>query len=100
MEAGRARRPCATSRDGQAILSDSFASDHDLEVGDSFRLLTQTRNRPSFEVVGEFDSKLGVFGSVLVTQAVLARDFGQTQDTIDFVETDAGCRCRPRSRRC
>jgi putative ABC transport system permease protein len=76
--------------DGQAILADSFAADHGLEVGDSFRLLTQTRKRPSFEVVGEFDSKLGVFGSVLITQAALARDFGQTQDTTDFVKTEPG----------
>ncbi len=73
-------------RDGEAILSDSFASGHDLEVGDRFRLLSQTRRRPSFEVAGEFASKLGVFGDVLVTQAVMARDFGQTQDSIDFVE--------------
>ena len=77
-------------RDGQAILSDSFASAHDLEVGDRFRLLSQTRRRPGFEVVGEFDSKLGVLGNVLVTQAVMARDFSQTQDTIDFVETEPG----------
>jgi putative ABC transport system permease protein len=76
--------------DDQAILSDSFASEHDLEVGDHFRLLSQTRRRPSFEVVGTFDSKLGVFGSVLITQAALAREFGQTQDTIDFVKTSAG----------
>ena len=48
MEAGRARRPCATSRDGEAIVSDSFASDHGLEVGDRFRLLSQTGGRPSF----------------------------------------------------
>jgi putative ABC transport system permease protein len=71
----------------QAILSDSFASGNGLEVGDKFRLLTQTRKRPSFEVVGEFDSKLGAFGSVLITQAALARDFSQTQDTTDFVKT-------------
>jgi putative ABC transport system permease protein len=77
-------------RDGQAILSNSFASDHGLELGDRFRLLSQTRRRPSFEVVGEFDSKLGVFGSVLITQATLAREFGQTQDTIDFIETAPG----------
>jgi len=76
--------------DGQAILADSFAADHGLEVGDSFRLLTQTRKRPSFEVVGEFDSKLGVFGSVLITQAALARDFSQTQDTTDFVKVEPG----------
>jgi putative ABC transport system permease protein len=77
-------------RDGQAVLSNSFASGHGLEVGDRFRLLSQTRHRPSFEVVGEFDAKLGVFGSVLITQAALAREFGQTQDTIDFVETAPG----------
>jgi putative ABC transport system permease protein len=76
-----------TLADSQAILSDSFASEHDLEVGDRFRLLSQTRKRPTYEVAGEFDSKLGVFGSVLITQAALAREFGQTQDTIDFVET-------------
>jgi putative ABC transport system permease protein len=73
-------------RDNQAILSDSFASDHNLEPGDRFRLLSQTRHRPSFEVVGAFDSKLDVFGSVLITQAAMAREFGQTQDTIDFVQ--------------
>jgi putative ABC transport system permease protein len=73
--------------DDQAILSDSFASANGLEVGDRFRLLSQTRKRPSFEVVGEFSSKLGVFGSVLITQAALAREFRQTQDTTDFVET-------------
>jgi putative ABC transport system permease protein len=75
-------------RDDQAILSDSFASEHNLEVGDRFRLLSQTRRRPGFEVVGEFDSKLGVFGSVLITQAAMAREFGQTQDTIDFVQVE------------
>jgi putative ABC transport system permease protein len=76
--------------DDQAILSDSFASEHGLGVGDRFRLLSQTRRRPSFEVVGEFSSKLGVFGSVLITQPALAREFGQTQDTTDFVETAPG----------
>ncbi|HEX2708399.1 MAG TPA: FtsX-like permease family protein, partial [Solirubrobacterales bacterium] len=76
--------------DGQAILSDSFASSNGLEAGDSFRLLTQTSRRPSFEVTGVFDSKLNVLGSVLITQPVLARDFSQTQDTIDFVKTESG----------
>ncbi len=77
-------------RDGQAILSSGFASDHGLEPGDRFRLLSQTRRRPVFEAAGEFDSKLGVLGSVVITQAAMARDFGQTQDTIDFVQTKPG----------
>jgi putative ABC transport system permease protein len=76
--------------DREAILADSFASDHGLEVGSRFQLLSQTGARPVFTVAGEFDSKLGVFGSLLVTQPVLARDFAQTQDTIDFVKTAPG----------
>jgi putative ABC transport system permease protein len=76
--------------DSEAVVSNSFASDHDLEMGDGFRLLSQTGARPTFRVVGEFDSKLGLLGSVLITQPVLARDFAQTQDTIDFVQTAPG----------
>jgi putative ABC transport system permease protein len=72
-------------RDDQALVSDSFASSQGLEVGSDIRFLTQTGAKPSFEVVGVFDSKLNLLGSVLVTQPVLARDFAQTQDTIDFI---------------
>jgi putative ABC transport system permease protein len=71
--------------DREAVVSDSFASDHDLEVGDRFRLLSQTGAKPTFRVAGEFDSKAGVFGSVVITQAVMNRAFEQTQDTVDFV---------------
>ncbi|HEV2727834.1 MAG TPA: FtsX-like permease family protein, partial [Solirubrobacterales bacterium] len=76
--------------DGEAIVSDDFASSQNLRVGDRFQLLTQTRARPSFRVVGEFDAKLGVLGNVLVTQEVMARDFRQTQDLTDFVKVEAG----------
>jgi putative ABC transport system permease protein len=76
--------------DGEAIVSDSFASDHDLKPGDEIRLLTQTGTKPRFRVSAEFDSKLGVFGSILVTQPVMARRFAQTQDSIDFVVTAPG----------
>jgi putative ABC transport system permease protein len=75
---------------GEAILSDSFASDHGLPVGSRFQLLSQTGAQPIFTVAGEFDSKLGVFGNAIVTQPVMARDFAQTQDTIDFVKTAPG----------
>jgi putative ABC transport system permease protein len=76
--------------DDEAIVSDDFAGSQGLEVGDRFRLLTQTRARPRFRVVGEFDAELGVLGSVLVTQPAMARDFRQTQDLIDFVEVEEG----------
>ncbi|HET7510507.1 MAG TPA: FtsX-like permease family protein [Solirubrobacterales bacterium] len=76
--------------DREAIVSNDFASSHNLELGDRFQLLTQTRARPRLRVVGEFNSKLGVFGSVLVTQRVMARDFRQTEDLIDFVKVAKG----------
>ncbi len=77
-------------RDGQAIVSDSFASSQGLEVGSQVQLLTQTGAEPRFEVVGVFDSKLNLLGSVLVTQPVLAREFDQTQNTTDFIDTEPG----------
>ena len=77
-------------RDDQAIVSDDFAGKYGLELGDRFQLLTQTLATPTFSVVGEFDSKLGVLGNVLVTQNVMARDFKQTQDLTDFVKVEAG----------
>jgi putative ABC transport system permease protein len=76
--------------DSEAVLSNSYASDHNLEIGDRFRLLSQTGAKPSFRVVGEFDSKLDLFGSILITQPVLSRDFAQTEDTIDFIQTAHG----------
>jgi putative ABC transport system permease protein len=79
-----------TLGDGEAVISDSFASDHGLEVGDRFRLLSQTGAKPAFRVAGEFDSKADIFGSILITQAVMTRAFDQTQDTIDFVITKSG----------
>ncbi len=75
---------------GEAVVLDSFASDHGLEVGDSFRLLSQTGAKPAFRVAGVFDSKAGVFGSVVITQAVMTRAFDQTQDTVDFVIVEPG----------
>jgi putative ABC transport system permease protein len=76
--------------DSQAIVSNDFAGKYDLDVGDRFQLLTQTRATPTLRMVGEFDSKLGELGSVLVTQKVMARDFDQTQDLTDFVKVEDG----------
>jgi putative ABC transport system permease protein len=79
-----------TLGDGEAVISDDFASANDLQVGDRFQLLTQTGARPRFRVVGRFDSKLGVLGNVVVTQRAMARDFAQTQDMMGFVKLEKG----------
>jgi putative ABC transport system permease protein len=75
---------------GAALVEDSFASSHDLEVGEGFGLLSQAGKRPRFRVAGTYKTKAGLVGSVVVTPAVMARDFNQAQDTIDFVKTAAG----------
>ncbi len=77
-------------RDDQTVLSEGFASEHDLGVGDTVRILTQTRKRPSFEVAGIFHSKAELLGSIVVTQRALAAEAGQRQDQIDFVVTEPG----------
>lgn len=77
-------------RDDEAVVEDSFASGNDLEVGDRFRLLSQTGKRTSFRVAGTYDTKVGLIGNVVITPAVMARAFGQKQDTIDFVKTASG----------
>ncbi len=76
--------------DTEAIISNDFADSYGLELGDRFALLTQALAHPTFRVVGEFDSKLGVLGNVLVTQRVMARYFRQTQDLTDFVKLEDG----------
>ena len=77
-------------RDDEAIVSDDFAKENDLEVGDTFELLSQSEVHSKLRVAGEFESKLGVFGDVLVTQRVMADAFKQRQDTTDFVILEPG----------
>ncbi len=77
-------------RDDEAIVSDDFAKENHLEIGSRFTLLSQAEERPRFTVAGEFESKVGVFGDVLVTQKVMADAFKTTKDTTDFVILDPG----------
>jgi putative ABC transport system permease protein len=72
-------------RDDQALLDASFASSHDLELGDRFRLLSQAGAKPVFRLAGTYDTDIELVGKAILTQAVLARDFDQTQDLIDLV---------------
>jgi putative ABC transport system permease protein len=76
--------------DSEVILNKSFASGNGLALGDRVRFLTQTGRRPGFRVVGEYSDKAGLLGSAVVTHRVLARDFDQTEDSIDFVKLTPG----------
>jgi putative ABC transport system permease protein len=84
------RRTLQSLGDGEALLEDSFASSHDLEVGDRFRLLSQAGARPSLRVAGTYKTKAGLVGAAIVSPALMARAFDQTQDTQDFVRTAPG----------
>ncbi|MBS1895225.1 MAG: ABC transporter permease [Actinobacteria bacterium] len=77
-------------RDGEAIVSDDFANEQGLKVGDAFELLSQSEAHAKLRVAGEFESKAGIFGDVLVTQKVMGDTFGQRQDTTDFVILEPG----------
>ncbi|HEX3737547.1 MAG TPA: FtsX-like permease family protein [Solirubrobacterales bacterium] len=77
-------------RDDEAIVSDEFASEHNLHVGEEFSLLSQSEAHPRFTVAGEFESKAKIFGSVIVTQRVMADAFKQRQDNTDFVILEPG----------
>jgi putative ABC transport system permease protein len=77
-------------RDDEAVVSDEFAKEHDLAIGDTFTLLSQSEARPKLTVAGEFESKAKIFGDVLVTQKVMRDAFQQKQDAIDFVIVEPG----------
>jgi putative ABC transport system permease protein len=76
--------------DDEAVISDDFANEYGLKVGDSFTLMSQSEARPKFTVAGEFESKAKIFGDVIVTQKVMADAFKQQQDKIDFVIVEPG----------
>lgn len=76
--------------DGEAAVKESFASAHGLEVGDRFRLLSQSGARPGFRIAGIYGTDIETVGGVIVNEAVMAREFGQTQDVMDFVRLAPG----------
>jgi putative ABC transport system permease protein len=76
--------------DSQAIVEKNFADDNNLEVGDTIHALGQTGKRASFRIIGEVKGTGDLLGSMVVTQAAMARDFAVNQDTFDFVKLAPG----------
>jgi len=76
--------------DEQVILDKSLAGDEGLEVGDRIRFLTQIGKRPDLEVVGEFEDKAELLGGAIVTQALMASQFDQRDDVLDFIKLAPG----------
>jgi putative ABC transport system permease protein len=76
--------------DEQVILDKSLAGDEGLEVGDRIRFLTQIGKRPDLEVVGEFEDKAELLGGAIVTQGLMASQFDQRDDYLDFIKLAPG----------
>jgi putative ABC transport system permease protein len=76
--------------DSETIVDKSFADSNDLEVGETIHTLGQTGTRASFRIVGEVKDNADLLGSMVVTQAAMARDFAVAQDTFDFVKLAPG----------
>ena len=78
----------------QAVIDQAWGDKTGVEVGDTIRALTPTGRRPSFEVVGSVQDSAGFLGDFLITQEVLARDFGERRDVSVFAtlgeEADSG----------
>ena len=72
------------------ILDKAFANGNDIEVGDKIRFLTQIGERPRLRVVGEFEDKVELLGSAIVTPQLMASAFDQRDDVIDFVRLAPG----------
>jgi len=70
--------------DGQAVIDQAWADKTGVEVGGTIRALTPTGRRQSFEVVGSVQDNADFLGDFVITQDVLARDFGEKRDVFTF----------------
>jgi putative ABC transport system permease protein len=68
-----------------AVISESYAEDEGLAVGDRLAVGTPRGERLALEIVRVEDIDGIVFGSVLVDNELLARDFGLEKDSFAFV---------------
>jgi putative ABC transport system permease protein len=71
----------ARLRDDQVVIDETYADSAGLEIGDSLRVLTPTGRRASFEIVAEIKDRTDWLGAFVITQAAMARDFGERRDT-------------------
>jgi putative ABC transport system permease protein len=71
----------ARLRDSEVVIDETYAESSGLEVGDALRVLTPTGRRASFQIVGEIKDRTDWLGAFVITQAAMARDFGERRDT-------------------
>ncbi|HEU4656473.1 MAG TPA: FtsX-like permease family protein [Capillimicrobium sp.] len=86
-EQGSARTWSTLDGDG-VVLTQGYAEDHDLAVGQRLRVTTPTGKHLELTVRGIADDDSGLLADLTVSNALAAADFGETQDSIVFLGTD------------
>ena len=71
-------------------LEKDFADANSLDVGDTVHVTTPIGNTPDFRVTGIFEDKSGLVGDYMVTGPVIARQFGQRDDDLQFIAVQPG----------
>lgn len=70
---------------GQVLVDKGYATSRHLKIGQTLELRTQLDRRLSLRVAGITDDKAGVLGKLTVTRALLARQFGVTDNAVLLV---------------
>jgi putative ABC transport system permease protein len=81
--------------DDEVVVDRSWAKPKKIGVGDTIRTLSPTGRHSRFKVVGELQDNADALGAFVVTQHVLARDFGVKRDTFDYVKFAPGAQAKP-----
>ena len=82
--------PLTNLRPGQAVIDHKFGETKKVKVGDTLRLTTPTARHVNFKVVGTVKDQANFLGDVVVPLSVVARDFGEHQDSIALVSLQPG----------
>ena len=77
---------------GDAVIDDAWGTSNDIGVGDKLSVLTPTGERVELTVRGRIKDNADLFGSFLVTQEALQRDFGNEQASITFMALAEGAK--------
>ena len=80
----------STLRPQDIALKKDFADSNDLSVGDTLRVTTPIGRNLNLRVTGIFEDKSGLIGDFMVPRTVIARQFGQRDDDLQFIAVQAG----------
>ena len=75
---------------GEIALEKGYAESNNFDVGDTLEVTTPIGRKLELHVAGTFVDKGAVFGDFIVTADRVVRDFGQRDDSMQFVALQPG----------